>query len=73
MRVTCPECGSKFKVPDKALGSTGRKLRCGKCTHEWFQEPAAPEAPAMPVAASKPGRRQKPEPRPAPPPELAGD
>lgn len=56
MRVTCPECGSKFKVPDKALGTTGRKLRCGKCSHEWFQEP---EAAAAPAPKAKPGGKPK--------------
>ena len=50
MRVTCPNCGSKFKVPDKALGTTGRKLKCGKCEHKWFQKPEA-DAPAAARAA----------------------
>lgn len=73
MRVTCPECGSKFKVPDKALGTTGRKLRCGQCSHEWFQEPGAPapELKSKPKGKPKPGGKPagKPKARPAPPPE----
>ena len=74
MRVTCPECESKFKVPDKALGATGRKLRCSQCGHQWFQEPKA-EKPAA-KAASKPGAKGKPKPkakakpRPKPTPEV---
>lgn len=44
MRVTCPNCESKFKVPDKALGTKGRKLRCGSCDHQWFQKPRSPKA-----------------------------
>ena len=75
MRVTCPECESKFKVPDKALGATGRKLRCSQCGHQWFQEPKA-EKPA--AKAAKPGAKGKPKPKPKskakakpkPPPEV---
>ena len=72
MRVTCPNCGSKFKVPDKALGTTGRKLKCGKCEHQWFQKP---EADAPPAEAVKPSEKPKPKPKakpkPAPEPEPA--
>lgn len=39
MHLTCPSCSAKFKVPDKALGTEGRNVRCGKCGHVWFQEP----------------------------------
>lgn len=75
MRVTCPNCGSKFKVPDKALGTTGRKLKCGKCEHQWFQKPEA-EAPAetaapkskAPAKAPEKGKA-KPKAKPKPPPE----
>lgn len=70
MRVTCPECESKFKVPDKALGETGRKLRCSQCSHQWFQAPA-PEKPAAKAAGkvkAKPKAKAKPKPRPEPEP-----
>jgi predicted Zn finger-like uncharacterized protein len=70
MRVTCPNCGSKFKVPDKALGTTGRKLKCGKCEHQWFQKPEAQAAAAegeKPKAKAKP--KPKPKAKPKPPPE----
>lgn len=68
MRVTCPECESKFKVPDSAIGTTGRKLRCSKCGHQWFQEPVADDAPP---AKAKPKSKPKPKPKakPKPPPE----
>lgn len=71
MRVTCPECESKFKVPDKALGDTGRKLRCSQCSHQWFQEPA-PAKPAPKTGAAGKGKakpKTKPKPKPKPPPE----
>ncbi|NQW09382.1 MAG: zinc-ribbon domain-containing protein [Alphaproteobacteria bacterium] len=54
MRVTCPNCESKFKVPDKALGATGRKLRCGSCEHQWFQKP-------RPAKAKKPAEETAPD------------
>lgn len=71
MRVTCPECESKFKVPDSAIGTTGRKLRCSRCGHQWFQEPVPDAPPAK--AKSKPKSKPKPKPKakPKPPPEPA--
>lgn len=77
MRVTCPECESKFNVPDKALGTTGRKLRCSKCSHEWFQEPVAaePEPKSKSKGKPKPGGKPsgkpagKPKAKASPPPE----
>ena len=35
MIIGCPNCFSRFRVPDHALTPSGRKLRCGKCAHEW--------------------------------------
>ena len=60
MRVTCPECESKFKVPDKALGETGRKLRCGQCGHQWFQEPVRKAAEPQAKAKAKPKAKTEP-------------
>jgi len=57
MLVTCPKCEQKFKVPDKALGTKGRKLKCSNCEHKWHQKPkpkAKPKpAPEDPVAAEE--------------------
>lgn len=75
MRVTCPECGSKFKVPDKALGTKGRSLKCGKCDHQWHQQPPTPEqiaeekaraAKAAEKGAEKSGEKPKAKPKPKP-------
>ncbi len=41
MIISCPECDGKFRVPDEALGETGRKVRCKSCRHTWFQVPVA--------------------------------
>jgi len=68
MRVTCPKCESKFKVPDKALGTTGRKLRCSQCAHEWFQEPAKakPERQDPPAGKKEAQPKGKPKGKPKP-------
>lgn len=39
MLITCPACGTNFSIPDSALGANGRKLKCAKCAHKWFQAP----------------------------------
>ena len=48
MIITCPACATQFRVPDGALGTDGRKLRCSSCRHVWFQEPLAPPAETAP-------------------------
>ena len=35
MILTCPNCETQFSVPDQAIGPSGRKVRCSKCTHVW--------------------------------------
>lgn len=47
MIVTCPNCASRFHVADKALGTDGRKVRCGSCAHAWLQKPVVEEAPVV--------------------------
>lgn len=42
MIVTCPNCASRFRLPDDKIGPDGVKLRCGKCKHVFHQEPPAP-------------------------------
>ncbi|GAA0579759.1 DUF3426 domain-containing protein [Caenispirillum bisanense] len=57
MIVSCPNCDSRFTLPDGALGVAGRKMRCARCGHVWHQMPpeddaayAAPAVAAMEVA-----------------------
>ena len=40
MIITCPKCDVRYALSAEALGNEGRKLKCSKCGHHWFQTPA---------------------------------
>lgn len=39
MILSCPECSTRFVVNEALLEPHGRKVKCAKCAHVWFQEP----------------------------------
>jgi predicted Zn finger-like uncharacterized protein len=67
MILTCPECATRYEIDSAKFPAAGRKVRCKKCEHVWFQageagaivppepEPIAPEPEPVeekPVAAA---------------------
>jgi predicted Zn finger-like uncharacterized protein len=58
MILTCPECATRYEIDSAKFPAAGRKVRCKKCSHVWFQpgEGGEPEpvAPVAPVSAPVP-------------------
>ena len=51
MILECPQCRSRYLVPDGAIGVEGRTVRCANCRHSWFQDGVLPVRPeSAPVA-----------------------
>lgn len=64
MIVSCPACSTRFRVDATVLGASGRKLKCGRCAHQWLEGvPEEPIAAVDPVVEEEPAI---PEPDPVP-------
>ena len=64
MRLTCPNCGAQYEVPEAVIPEAGRDVQCSNCGTTWFQyhPDHAPPEPSEPEDALEPA----PEPEPAP-------
>lgn len=40
MIIDCPNCSARFVVKTEDIGENGRQVKCSKCGHKWFKEPA---------------------------------
>ena len=44
MRLTCPNCGAQYEVPDDVIPEEGRDVQCSNCGDTWFQQAASQQA-----------------------------
>jgi len=60
MILECAQCGTRYLVPDSAIGPEGRTVRCANCRHSWFQEPVVLDLVARADALKAEERAQAP-------------
>jgi len=47
MRLTCPNCGAQYEVPDGVIPPEGRDVQCSNCGNTWFQDDPAQAGPKI--------------------------
>jgi predicted Zn finger-like uncharacterized protein len=64
MILTCPACATRYLVDPVAIGPTGRRVRCARCSHAWDQPAATLEIKRDPTVKSPPPPTDRPRPIP---------
>ncbi|WP_084502208.1 DUF3426 domain-containing protein [Fundidesulfovibrio putealis] len=55
MKVECPNCHTKYNLPDDKVGAEGANVRCSVCRHEFHVEaPAADDFPGFGESGASP-------------------
>jgi len=50
MILSCPDCHTRFAIDAAHLAPDGRRVKCGKCAHVWYESmPEAEEDPPIPI------------------------
>jgi len=55
MILSCPQCGSQFRVAAEKLGLRGRTVRCSRCKHSWHATPDDGESEALELSPEDAG------------------
>lgn len=50
MDLECPSCATRYLVDPATLGAGGRKMRCARCHHTWFEKAPTPSFDSLKIA-----------------------
>ena len=71
MRLTCPNCGAQYEVPDEVIPDEGRDVQCSNCGDTWYQ--AHPDFPGLAAEAEAELDNAPPQARSDAPPQAPSD